>query len=192
VALPRHRKGAGQADGSADSAEPNRAERETRSKAAKATGYSHDTLKKVEEVRTTAEDETQPEDVREEAKLQHEGLMEGTVKADPAVRTVRDAKRRADRRAKEKAKLATGLGPGQWIEPPAPPKPTVTLGSRLVDGISKGRGLEKLAVEIQESDLDLDAETIVALRKRLRAEIRERRQLDAALKGVLDKRKATT
>jgi ParB family chromosome partitioning protein len=170
---------------SGESPEFSRTDRETRSKAAKATGYSTNTLEKVEEVRRTAEDETQAEEVRTEAKEQHERLMRGETKVAPALEKVKRKQRR-------QAKLATGLLPGQRIERSETlEKPSPTLSERLVNGIGKGQGLEELAAEIQDADLDLDSKTIAVLRKRLSEEIAARRSLNAALKGVLDRRKGT-
>lgn len=167
--------------------EGSKRDRETAVRAAKGTGFTHNTLKKVEEVRTAAEDETQPKEVRKEAQVQHDLLMKGKTKATTAQKAVEE-KRRWVRRTPE---FATGLLPGQKIEVPAPARPQLMLSERLVNGIGKGQGLEALAAEIQDSDLDLGIDTIIALRSRLKAEIKERRQLDAALKSVLDKRKVT-
>lgn len=158
-----------------------------RKKAAKGTGYSDATLDKVTKVRETAEDESVPDEVREEARKQHDALMAGTAKAETAAKAVDAAKKKA---AKEAAKLKTGLGPGQWIDRPAPPKAAPTLSQRVVDAISKGRDLATVAAEINGSDLDLGDDTIKTLRQRLSGEIKERQQLNAALKGVLDTRKA--
>jgi len=171
---------------SAESAEVPKQERETRKKAARGTGYSHDTLNKVTKVRETAEDPEADPEVREEAQRQHDALMEGTAKADPALAAVETVKRRKQR----KPKLTTGLGPGQWIEPPPPAKPEPTLSQRLVEAISKGQKLAEVAIEIQDADLDLNSDTITTLRKRLAREIKERTDLNRALKGVLDKRKS--
>jgi hypothetical protein len=90
------------------------------------------------------------------------------------------------RRAEQKAKLA---GSGQWLDPPKPPKPKLTLTERVCAAISKGRGMAKVADEIH-GDLDLPDEVIIALGEGLSFQIEERLKLDAALKGVLDKRAA--
>ena len=87
--------------------------------------------------------------------------------------------------------LATGLAPGQWVDPPKP-KPDSTLATRLIDGVNKGRGLLDLAKEVQEKELDLDEETIRALKARLDSEATARRKLSKALKAVLDRRNDTT
>lgn len=178
-------KTAGQDQTSAKFAEVSRSDRETRKKAAKATGYSHTTLDKVREVRETAEDETQPEEVRAEAAHQHDRLMRGTAKATPAHEAVKTAKKRAKRKEHS---LASGLGPGQWIEPPPPPMPEPTLSRRLVDGIGKGQGLEQLAAEIQDGTLDLDTETVFVLRNRLQEEIAARKTLKDALDQEIERR----
>lgn len=161
-------------------------DRVTAVKAAKGTGYSRSTLEKVTKVRETAEDPEADPEVREEAQRQHDALMEGTAKADPALQAVETARRRRQRQPK----LTTGLGPGQWIEPPPPPKPEPTLSQRLVDAIGKGQKLAEIAIEVQDTDLDLNSDTISTLRKRLAREIKERQDLNRALKGVLDKRKS--
>lgn len=160
--------------------------RKTRDKAAKGTGYAPRTLDKVTKVRETAEDPAVDPEVREEAQRQHDALMEGTAKPDPALQAVETVKRRKQRQPK----LTTGLGPGQWVEPPPPAKPEPTLSQRLVDAIGKGQKLAEMAVEVQDATLDLNSDTIATLRKRLSREIKERQELNRALKGVLDKRKS--
>jgi ParB family chromosome partitioning protein len=167
---------------------PSPDQRQTRRKAAKGTGFSDATLDKVAKVREAAEDESTPEEVREEAKKQHDKLMDGSTKADPALQAVNRAKKKA---ADSAATLKTGLGPGQWIDPPKPPKAAPTISQQVVDAISKGKGLADAAAEIHD-DLDLSDDTIKTLRQRLSGEIKERQQLNAALKGVLDKRKANS
>jgi ParB family chromosome partitioning protein len=160
----------------------------TRDKAAKGTGYGARTLDKVTKVRETAEDETAEPEVRDEAQRQLDALTEGTAKPDPALKAVEAAKRRAER---EKSKLKTGLGPGQWIEPPAA-KPERTITQRVVDAINRGKEteLDAVAVEAQGMDLDLNDETVGVLRTRLTREVKARQNLNRTLKGMLDKRKS--
>lgn len=57
-------------------------ERTTRARTAKATGYGHATLDKAEELVTAAEDETQPEPVREAAKAAVTNLSNPGAKVD--------------------------------------------------------------------------------------------------------------
>jgi ParB family transcriptional regulator, chromosome partitioning protein len=163
-----------------------RNDRTANAQAAKGTGFGERTLDKVAEVRETAENPAEDPEVREEAKRQHDALMEGTAKPDPAAKAVEAAKRRSQRK---QAKLSTGLGPGQWIEPAPVALPGPTISQRLVDAISKGQKLADIAAEIQDADLDLNSDVIETLRKRLTREIKERQELNRALKGVLDKRK---
>lgn len=161
-------------------------EKRARDKAAKGTGYSARTLDKVIKVEEIAADPTVEPEVREEAQRQHDALMEGTAKPDPALQAVENVRRRRQRQPK----LTTGLGPGQWLEPPPPVKPEPTLSQRLVEAIGKGQKLAEIAIEVQDTDLDLNSDTINTLRKRLAREIKERQDLNRALKGVLDKRKS--
>ena len=90
--------------------------------------------------------------------------------------------------AKGEAKLVTGLGPGQWLDPPKPPKPPPSLTQQVCDAISKGRGMAAVAKALHGEDLELTDDTIEVLRRRLSDEIEDRQKLNAALKGVLDKR----
>lgn len=81
-------------------------------------------------------------------------------------------------------RLATGLGFGQWIEKPAPRKPAPNLAERVVNAVSRNRGVGAVAAEIGD-ELDLPDEMIETLCQRLADEIGERQQLDAALERVL-------
>ena len=128
-------------------------------KAAKGTGFSRSTLDKVTKVREIAADPEVDPEVREEAQRQHDALMDGTAKADPALAKVEATKRRKQR----PPKLTTGLGPGQWIEPPPAAKPEPTLSQRLVDAISKGQKMAEIAIEVQDTDLDLNSDTITTV-----------------------------
>jgi len=84
-------------------------------------------------------------------------------------------------------KLKTGLGPGQWLDPPKPPKQPPTLTERVCNAISKGRDHAQVAGMIgNDQDLELTDDTIKVLRERLSREIYDRQRLSAALKGVLD------
>jgi ParB-like chromosome segregation protein Spo0J len=158
-------------------------DRKTDRQAAKGTGYSDETLKKVQEVREAAEDETEDEEVRQEAERQHEKLMtDPSAKAEPAVRAVRQTRQRKQRQVK--------LGPGQQLRPSAPVTPDPTLTQRLIKGIGTVRGLDKLAAEIEEAGvLDLDSQTITVLRKSLREQNSENKALNDALGTILTRRK---
>jgi ParB family transcriptional regulator, chromosome partitioning protein len=171
-----------------DSAGPNLGQanphdRKTGRSAAKGTGYSEETLKKVEEVRKAAEDLAEDEEVREEAKQQYENLMtEPKAKAEPAVRKVRQK-----RQARQKQ---VRLGPGQRLRQPDPVQPDQTLTQRMIKSIGTVRGLDKIAAEIQEVGvLDLDKQTIAVLRKSLREQNKENTALYNALGSVSPQRR---
>ena len=157
--------------------------RKSRDKAAKAAGISHASARKVREIRESAANSNEPEEVREEAQRQYETLKQPRAKVDPAHKAVKQAKARAAR----KPVLAAGLGPGQWVEPPAP-KVEVTLTSRLIEGINKGQSIGKLAAEITDQNLDLDVSTIYVLRNRMRDEIKVREAMKEALNQQIEKR----
>lgn len=177
---------AGKADPSRNSTKVNDPNaRKTDARAAKGTGYSPDTLKKVQEVREAAEKDAD-EEVREEAEQQYETLLTDPVaKAEPAVRAVRQKRQK---RQKERQ-----LDGGQWLRPPAPAQPDPTLTQRLIKSIGTIRGLDKLAAEITEAGvLDLDQQTIDVLRRSLRDQNKENTELSKALSTVTTHRKEHT
>ena len=157
-------------------------DRKTDVKAAKGTGFSPNTLKKVEEVRVTAENPDEDEEVRAEAEQQYEKLLtEPDAKAEPAVRAVRQKRQQRQRRVR--------LGPGQRLRPPEPVQPDQTLTQRLIKSIGTVRGLDRLAAEITETGiLDLDEQTIAVLRKSLREQNKENTELNKALGTVSSQR----
>jgi ParB family transcriptional regulator, chromosome partitioning protein len=159
-----------------------RQSRTTDVKAAKGTGYSPNTLKKVEEVRVTAENPDEDEEIREEAEQQYEKLLtEPDAKAEPAARAVRQKRQQRQRQVR--------LGPGQRLRPPEPVQPDQTLTQRLIKSIGTVRGLDKLAAEITEvGTLDLDPQTIAVLRKSLRDQNKENTELNKALSTVSSQR----
>src|SRR6266496_2314995 len=61
-----------------------------RTRAAKATGYSVGTLKRVAQVRRIAQDPTQSQQTQEVAEREYTKLMEGTTKVKPALAAVHD------------------------------------------------------------------------------------------------------
>ncbi len=154
-----------------------------RAKAAKAAGISHASVRKIRAIEAAADDETAPEEVRGEAKRQVKELSKPGAKIDPAHKKVQAVKRRAEKT------LRAGLGPGQCLPAPPPPKDT-SLTRRLVDGINKGQGLDKLAAEVKEmiGDLEIDDKTIKALQGRLRSEIKARSALIKALSEYIAER----
>jgi len=79
------------------------------------------------------------------------------------------------------------LLPGQVIGRP-PTKIAPTLGGRLTEGVSKGLGLPKLAIEIRSYDPDLDDKSILSLIERLKAQRSERLALIKALEALLARR----
>ena len=175
--LPKPKGGRGvKAETSDKLSEVSLSERESRTKAAKASGISASSAAKVREVREAATDPAESVEVRAEAQRQYDALKQPGAKVDPAHKAVKQAKAKAAREAKLKA----GLGPGQWTEAPAA-KPELTLTRRLTDGINRGQGLETLAAEIADQNLDLDVKTLYALRNRIRDEIKVREAMKDAL-----------
>jgi len=170
------------------SSESDKVPERTDRQAAKATGYSSDTIRKVDEVVKAAEDPNEPTEVREEAKRQiEENLSKPKGNPTAAKRAVDTTRRRVARKHEHE------LMPGQVLAQPPPPAPTFPLERRLVDGINKGQGLKALAGEVQDrEDLDLTSDTIKALQQRLKDEAGERTQLRTALGSVLAKRKASS
>jgi len=150
-------------------------------KASERTGYTRRTLDKVQDVRETACDENEADEVREEAQRQHDALMAGTQNATAAQAAVR--------RRRRQVKLNAPLMPGARLESFEPTMPDKTLTRRLLDAIKTGRGLAAMAVEIEGCNLDLDNQTIKSLQAHLRAENKERSQLIGALGRVLDTKK---
>lgn len=172
IAPTQPKGGRGKTDSESESVSRNA--RSTDRRAAKATGYSSDKLKKVQEVREAAESDPDNE-VRKEAQKQHEELMTNPqAKAEPAVRAVRQKRQQ---RAKQ-----VRLGPGQRLREPAPQQADPTLTQRLIKAIGTVRGLGELATEIEEVGvLDLDDQTISVLRKSLRDQNKENTALNKAL-----------
>ena len=176
-------------------AQPSRTANEGRARdqAARGTGYSHKTLEKVRRVRKTAEDQTQPEEVRKEAQQQYDRLLnDPDAKADPALKAVQLAQKRAERAAKQQEQVSKTGASGQWIRPPEPVKPDPTLTQRLIKAIGTVKGLTSIAAEIEAgASLDLDDHTIQVLRKSLRDQNAENTALSKALGTELSRRKAT-
>lgn len=162
---------------------------ELRDLASKAVGYGRPTLDRVQEIRETAEDETQPEPVREVAAQEYANLATATKGQHgnnpvAALERVRLAKRQATRDA---------MSPGQWLksdEPKAQPK-TVTWSDRLWKVIPAGLAIKATAEELE---LDPDASSlsdkdITSLAELLMEQIRDRQHLRQVLLGIKKGRK---
>ena len=146
---------------------------------------SYGTMQAVREVRETAEDETEPESVREVARQEYAKLAKETRRgATPALDRVRLAKRQATREA---------MSPGQWLksdEPKAPPK-AVNWQTRLWDVVASGQQVRKTAEEL-ELDPDtgvLAAGDLTKMTELLQEQIRDRQYLRKVLLGIKKGRK---
>jgi ParB family chromosome partitioning protein len=152
--------------------------------AAELTGYGRPTMERVEEIRETAEDETQPESVRLVAKQEYAKLKTTTRGATPALDRIRLAKRQATREA---------MRPGQWLkgdEPRVPPK-EVNWHTRLWDVVGTGKAIRKTAEEL-EADANtssLSIEDIDKMRKLLQEQTEDRRYLRSVLLNIKEGRK---
>jgi ParB family transcriptional regulator, chromosome partitioning protein len=151
--------------------------------AAELTGYGRPTMERVEEIRKTAEDETQPESVRLVAKQEYAKLKTATRGATPALDRIRLAKRQATREA---------MRPGQWLksdEPRVPPK-RGNWHTRLWDVVGTGKAIRKTAEEL-EADPNTSAlsiEDIDKMRKLLQEQMEDRRYLRSVLLNIKEGR----
>jgi ParB family transcriptional regulator, chromosome partitioning protein len=152
--------------------------------AAELTGYGRPTMERVEEIRKTAEDETEPESVRLAAKQEYAKLKTATRGATPALERIRLAKRQATREA---------MRPGQWLksdEPRAPAKP-VNWHTRLWDVVGTGKAIRKTAEELEAAPdtTALSVEDIDKMRKLLQEQAEDRRHLRSVLLNIKEGRK---
>ena len=159
--------------------------------ASKAVGYGRPTLDRVEEVRETAEDETQPESVREVAAQEYANLATATKGQHgnnpvAALERVRLAKRQATREA---------MVPGQWLkgdEPQTQPK-AVTWHDRLWKQVGAAEGAPLRAIA-EELELDPDtgsvsSEDLAELAAKLQSQINDRQYLRKVLLNIRKERK---
>ena len=157
--------------------------------AAQAVGYGRPTMERVQEIRETSEDETQPESVREVAAREYENLATSTKyqhgnNPKAALDRVRLAKRQATRDA---------MVPGQWLkgdEPKAEPK-AVSWSDRLWNVVGTGQRVRMTAEE-----LELDPDTgslsegdITRMTKLLQEQITDRQYLRKVLLRIKEERK---
>lgn len=152
--------------------------------AAELTGYGRPTMERIEEIRETAEDETQPDSVRLVAKQEYAKLRTATRGATPALDRIRLAKRQATREA---------MRPGQWLksdEPRVPPK-RGDWHTRLWDVVGTGKAIRRTADEL-EADPNtsvVSIEDIDKMRKLLQEQIEDRRYLRSVLLNIKEGRK---
>jgi ParB family transcriptional regulator, chromosome partitioning protein len=157
---------------------------ELNQKAAEAVGYGRPTMERVQEVRETAEDDTQPERVRDVAKEELGKLSKSNRGAAPALEKVRREKRQATRDA---------MAPGQRLksdEPKAPPK-VVSWNDRLWKVIGAGGIPQDIAAEL-ELDPDtssLSDDDITGMAKMLQGQIADRQRLRKVLLTIKEERK---
>jgi hypothetical protein len=152
--------------------------------AAQAVGYGRPTMERIEEIRETAEDESEPEEIREVAKEELAKLSTATRGAVPALERVRLAKKQATQAA---------MSPGQRLrsdEPKAPPK-TISWHDRLWDVVGTGRQIRSTAEEL-ELDPDtsaLSADDIKTMAELLMDQIKDRQYLRKVLLSIKEGRK---
>jgi len=170
--------------------------------AAQAVGYSDDTLAYVRSVREAAEDETQPDEVREVAQAEYAKLQTATGGARPAAEAVKAAKKRSGenlRRYQEekRAKTRAAMVPGQTLrsdEPKPPPKRADWTG-RLWEAVGKAAGpisLENLTEQLAGQpiqDVDVKADDLTRMADLLQAQIRHRQELRKLLLNIKKGRK---
>jgi ParB-like chromosome segregation protein Spo0J len=147
--------------------------------AAKATGYGDNTLRRVKEIRETAEDVTEPEPVRQVAKQELAKLAKATGGAQPALERVRQEKKKATQAA---------MAPGQRLksdEPKAAPKRT-DWRARLWDVVGNGKTIRKTAeeLEVEQDTSNVPTEDIDAMRESLQDQIRDREYLRKVLLNI--------
>lgn len=158
--------------------EVKRSSRETDTRAAKATGYGPDTLRRVQEVREAAEDETEPE-VAVVAKKLLPQIAAGELGAKPAATRVKTE------RKKQEAKK-TLLLPGQTIKPPRKPlvPKRTDWGARLWEALSVDTGpARKIGEEVELADnIDpVSAQNITDMVKMANSKIADLQYLKNAL-----------
>lgn len=158
---------------------------EASDKAAKALGTNRTTMAEVREIREAAEDETQPESVRQVAQEELGKLAKSTRGASPALEKVRREKRQATRDA---------MSPGQWLksdEPKAQPKAT-TWHTRLWNVVGTGKEIRKTAEEldVEPDTSSLDGDDIDRMMKLLQEQIVDRQDLRKVLRSIKEGRKA--
>ena len=139
---------------------------DVRDEAAKAVGYGSTTLRRVAEVRETAEDEAQPEEVRQVAKEEYAALEAGTTSAQPAAERVRTAKKRGENLKEmhqaRRERTRKNMLPGQTLksdEPKPPPKPT-DWTTQVWEVITKSTGHRALVKLTEELEVATDTDTI--------------------------------
>ncbi len=156
-----------------------------------AVGYSEKTLRDVQLVRETAEDEAQPEEVREVAKQEMAKLETSTIGAKPAAERIRAARKRgenlAEQRAEREARTRSVMAPGQWLKKDEPKaiKPS-DLPARLWEVINKSFGSPLLThtteeVELTDNATGLSVEDIDSMADLLQRQINVRQRLRKAL-----------
>ncbi len=160
--------------------------------AAKAVGYGRATLERVQEVRETAEDEAQPESVRQVAQQEYAKLSSVTNTrrrgegVNPALERVRQAKRQATRDA---------MAPGQWLpsdEPQAPAR-VVNWHTRLWAVIGAGalpQDIDK-ELELDPDTSSLSDDDLSLMATRLQEQVRSRQDLRRVLLSMEKERKSS-
>jgi len=169
--------------------------------AARLVGPSQDTLRRTQFVRKTAEDGTQPLDVRKVAEAEHSKLMAGMTTPGEAASTVKIEKKRADNltryRDEKRAKTRAAMVPGQTLrsdEPKPPPKRADWTG-RLWEAVGKAAGpisLENLTEQLAGQpiqDVDVKADDLTRMADLLQAQIRHRQELRKLLLNIKKGRK---
>jgi ParB family transcriptional regulator, chromosome partitioning protein len=155
-------------------------------KAAQAVGYGRPTMERVQEIRETAEDEAEPEPVRQVAQEELGKLSKSNRGAVPALEKVRLAKRQATRDV---------MAPGQWLkgdEPQTQPK-AVTWRDRLWKQVGAAEGAPLRAIA-EELELDPDtgsvsSEDLGELAAKLQSQINDRQYLRKVLLNIRKERK---
>lgn len=111
--------------------------------AVEATGYGETTLRRVAEIRETAEDEDQPEPVRKVAKEELGKLATGKSGVQSGFERVRQEKKRATRAA---------MAPGQRLkeDEPKAPKKEPNWRARLWDVVGSGKAVRTTAGELEQ------------------------------------------
>lgn len=157
---------------------------ETSTLAARAVGYGRPTMERVQKIREAAEDETQPEPVRQVAQKELKNLQTTGRGATPALERLRQAQREATR---------NNMMPGQFLPsdvPQAPPK-TVTWNDRLWKIIPSGALPGGIAEELEASTdtRSVSDDDLARLAGMLQEQIRDRQNLRKVLLRIREGRK---